>query len=106
MMMSAVSNIAKIKKIISNFLPESEVILFGSRARGDHQPNSDYDILVISKNSLDNHQRLHFQALIRRSLAREDILADIVIHSLNSIEEKSNLPGHIVRSALNEGVRV
>ena len=106
MMLSGGSKIEEIKKVIRFFLPESEVILFGSRARGDNRLNSDYDLLIISKDSLDNHQRLYFQALIRKSLARENILADVIIHSLNSIEAKRNLPGHIVRSAMNEGVRV
>jgi len=106
MMVSEGSRIAEIKKVISSFLPESEVIMFGSRARGDNQPNSDYDLLVISKKNLDDRQRLHFQALIRKILAKEDILADIIIHSQNGIEKKRNLPGHIVRSAMKEGVHV
>jgi predicted nucleotidyltransferase len=105
-MISEESKITEIKKIISCFLPESEVILFGSRARGDNQINSDYDILVITKDHLDDLQRLHFQALIRKSLAKLYILADIIIQSRNSIEKKSNLPGHIVRIAMKEGVRV
>ena len=32
---------------ISNAYPKSTVILFGSRARGDHLPYSDYDIAVV-----------------------------------------------------------
>lgn len=29
------------------------VLLYGSRARGDHQPDSDYDILVVLENPVD-----------------------------------------------------
>jgi predicted nucleotidyltransferase len=29
------------------------VLLYGSRARGDHQPDSDYDILVVLEGPLD-----------------------------------------------------
>ncbi len=105
-MASEGSKITEIKKVISFYLPDSEVIMFGSRARGDNQLNSDYDFLIISKDPLDDHQRLHFQALIRKSLAKKNILADIIIHSRNGIERKSNLPGHIVRTAIKEGVRV
>jgi predicted nucleotidyltransferase len=106
MMVSEVNKITEIKKVISNFLPESEVIMFGSRARGDNQINSDYDFLVVSKDPIDDHQRLHFQALIRKSLAKMCILADIIIQSRSDINAKSNLPGHIVRSAMKEGVYV
>ena len=100
------SKISEIKKVINSFLPESEVIMIGSRAKGDNQPNSDYDLLIISRDPLDDPQRMHFQALIRKSLAKQNILADIIIYSRNVIEAKSNLPGHIVRAAIREGVHV
>ena len=106
MMASEGTNINEIKKVISFYLPEADIIMFGSRARGDNQLSSDYDFLIISKDTLDDQQRLHFQALIRKSLAEKFILADIIIHSRKGIEKKRNLPGHIVRSAMKEGVRV
>ena len=98
--------LTEIKITISRFLPESDVILFGSRARGDNHNNSDYDLLVITKSSINNQQRLYFQALIRKTLAKQHILADIIIHSFSDIKKKQSLPGHIIRSAIQEGVRV
>ena len=32
---------------ISDYIPRSAVVLFGSRARGDHKPYSDFDLMVI-----------------------------------------------------------
>ncbi len=37
-----------IERVKNRFLPE-KIILFGSRARGDHLKDSDYDIMIISK---------------------------------------------------------
>jgi predicted nucleotidyltransferase len=34
-----------------------KIILFGSRARGDHRPNSDVDILVIKESSEPRYKR-------------------------------------------------
>jgi predicted nucleotidyltransferase len=42
----------KIKAIVLNFDPDAQVILFGSRARGDFQRDSDWDILIILKISV------------------------------------------------------
>lgn len=36
-------------KAVQSELTEDTVILFGSRARGDHRPNSDVDLLIISE---------------------------------------------------------
>ncbi|MEI6174047.1 MAG: nucleotidyltransferase domain-containing protein [Bacteroidota bacterium] len=50
------------------FQDETEwFILFGSRARNDAKDNSDYDLLIISKSSIQADDRLRVQALIRKN---------------------------------------
>lgn len=39
-----------VKNRIALFDPDARVILFGSRARGDAEPDSDWDLLVLTKN--------------------------------------------------------
>ncbi len=39
--------IAKIVRLARKEFPESEIILYGSRARGDNQNDSDWDLLVL-----------------------------------------------------------
>ncbi len=36
-----------------------KVLLYGSRARGDHRPDSDYDVLVVLEEPLDFWPELH-----------------------------------------------
>ncbi len=36
-------------KAIKHLDPSSQVILYGSRARGDAQPDSDYDLLIVTE---------------------------------------------------------
>jgi predicted nucleotidyltransferase len=96
----------QIRASVFEVLPGSEIILFGSRARNDANDSSDYDLLIILKSSLQADDRLRFQALIRKKLAVQNILADIIIQSRSDVELKKNLKGHIVRAALKEGVRV
>lgn len=43
----------QIRKGVYNFDPVAEVILFGSRARGDHRPDSDWDILIVTEKDVN-----------------------------------------------------
>jgi predicted nucleotidyltransferase len=46
-----------VRRIVDSSSPLA-VIAFGSRARGDHKPNSDIDIAVIVDGTERNHERL------------------------------------------------
>jgi len=39
--------LTRCREVVQKLAPGAEVILFGSRARGDAEPDSDYDILVL-----------------------------------------------------------
>jgi uncharacterized protein len=47
--------LSKIKNLIKEIDPTADVILYGSRARGDEHPESDWDLLILvnSKTDLD-----------------------------------------------------
>jgi len=97
-------NFEIIKKVIHKILPESEIILFGSQARGDNTSFSDYDLLVVSNNFLSILQIREFKQIIRKELALYKIPIDIIIHNKEEIETKQKITGHIVKQAINEGV--
>ena len=40
------------RDLIHEVVQEATVILYGSRARGDAQPDSDYDLLILTKGSV------------------------------------------------------
>ena len=44
--------ISKIKTSIHNNDPGAAAYLFGSRARGDNRPDSDWDIIILVDNSI------------------------------------------------------
>ena len=86
------------------YFPEAEVMLFGSRARGKASSESDYDILIITHQTLTPKQKLPFKSKIRKALLKKEIRSDILIQSKKEIQTKKKLPGHIIRNILNEGV--
>ncbi|MCG2711685.1 MAG: nucleotidyltransferase domain-containing protein [Candidatus Omnitrophica bacterium] len=80
------------------------VILFGSRARGGHNKFSDYDILVIVKDTLDIKDKMDLSKKIREALAVKLIGADVLIKSLKEVDYYKNRVGSIVKAAMTEGV--
>ena len=55
--------------------PRSTIVLFGSRARGDHLPYSDYDVALILPGSVDKLG----EAVRARSLKPPELPLDLVI---------------------------
>lgn len=80
-----------------------KIILFGSRARGDNDTDSDYDIYIVLKEILERNQKVKLMDLLLGKLAEEDICADIVIGNKESIKENENNSDSIVRHAIEEG---
>jgi uncharacterized protein len=93
-----------IKNAAHEYLPDAEVLLFGSRARKNASSESDYDILLITDSDLSPKEKLPIRTNIRKSLLTIGIRTDILIQSKLEVEKKKRLPGHIVRKILREAI--
>jgi len=80
--------------------PDAQVILFGSRARGDAKETSDLDILVIEPKV--PKPRAEFVRL-RGALRGLGVPIDLVIVSAHDAEQWRHMPGTMVNEALREG---
>ena len=54
----------RIKSVVRQVNPKAEVILYGSRARGDEHPDSDWDILIL----VDTKSDLDYEKVFRHAL--------------------------------------
>jgi predicted nucleotidyltransferase len=97
-------SLSVIREITHKFLPESKVLLFGSRARKDYNPESDYDFLVITSKPIEIRERRILKSMIRKELARFKIPADILIQSEEEVNLKKEITGHILKQVIKEGV--
>lgn len=50
-----------IKQSVSEIDPATEVVLYGSRARGDDKTDSDWDVLILTENPSDIHIERKFR---------------------------------------------
>lgn len=91
--------------IVAAVHPES-VILFGSRARGDANPDSDFDLAVIAP---DGTQRRRLAMRAYESVAAVDgrsVGVDVVVLTPRIIAAERDLAGSIARAVVREGVAV
>lgn len=77
------------------------IVLFGSRARGEARPGSDYDLLIIEVTDLPRHKRA---ARYRRALTGVAPTKDIVVWTPAEVAEWRTVENAFITTAINEGV--
>ena len=94
--------VAMIRRVVAA-VRARRILVFGSRARGDHRPGSDLDLLVEVADGTD------IQACsrqIRTVLADRTIGLDCIVVTSSDLLRCQAFPQHIVTIALSEGVWV
>ena len=76
------------------------IVLFGSRVRGNAREDSDYDLLVVLDEVTD---RRAMRLAIRSVLDDLPISKDVIVASLEEVDERHGLPWGVVGWALREG---
>ena len=96
-----------IKSTMQAFLPGAQVLLFGSRARGNETRNSDYDLLVITQEAYAPREKVNWENKISKALV--NLLRapfDVILQSNEEINLRRNSKGHIVYYALKDAVEL
>lgn len=89
-----------VARLVDALRPE-QIYLFGSRARGDAQSDSDYDIMVIVPESdLPPHRRAQ---LAHRALRGIRVAADILVSTRQEFDHFLPVPGSLAATILREG---
>jgi predicted nucleotidyltransferase len=102
----------KIEKVDENLLQEIvkriveavnpwKIVLFGSWAYGNPQKHSDVDILVVMDNSIKSRHSIASE--VYRALSGLLIPKDIVVTTLNDIEEWKDVPQAFITTILRKG---
>ena len=92
-----------IRTIVDEVDPE-QVILFGSRARGDARPDSDVDLLVVESEPFGAGRSRHAETVrLNRALVATPVARDILVYSRDDIEQWRGSLNHVAARALREG---
>ena len=93
-----------IKEISHSYFSDADVMLFGSRANETAKDDSDYDVLIITKQILSPDKKIPFRSRIRKDLLKQGIRSDILIQSQKEVENKKKLPGHLIRNIMRDAI--
>jgi predicted nucleotidyltransferase len=88
-----------VRRLIEAVDPD-RIILFGSHARGDVQPDSDIDLLIV-KDSDEPAYRRTIPAY--RALSGLGVPKDIIWRTPAEVEDWSRVPTYVTTRALREG---
>jgi predicted nucleotidyltransferase len=87
-------------------LEVDDIILFGSRARGDFRADSDWDVLVVLSRPLERKVELEAYKKIHRELLLKGIKVDVLFISRDELEKVKDDTGFVYYYALKEGVKI
>jgi len=93
-----------IKSVVKELTAAEQIFLFGSRARGDFRPDSDYDVLAIVPHNLSQKERLRLSSHCRQRLAQMGVDADVFVKSPHEVSDYRDKRGSIVHEALESGI--
>lgn len=88
------------RRIVERFHPQ-RIVLFGSRARGDARPDSDYDVLIIAPSDQEMSERAIPVYLALKGMR---IAKDILWFTPGEVAEWQNVKSHLISRALREGI--
>lgn len=92
-----------VQAIVTSIQPVG-VILFGSRARGDFRPDSDFDLAILAPDGVARRRLAMrgYQSLA--AVADRSVAVDIVVITPSILAAERDLPGSIAGAVSREGV--
>ena len=98
---------AVIAEMVATLVKEADpeqVILFGSRGRGDARTDSDVDLIVVEAEPFGpGRDRVKEMARLYKALAGFLVPADILVYSREDVEYWRDSLNHVLARALREG---
>jgi len=70
-----------LKGVITRFVPDATVILYGSAARGKREPESDYDVLVLTRRKLSSKEEERVDDAVYDLQLDRGVVLSVMFHS-------------------------
>jgi len=95
----------EIQTLKRQILPNEKVILFGSQARGDARPDSDWDLLLIlNSNSTNLDDEIKYSYPFTKLGWTYNTDFNVLLYSKNDWEKRNFMPFY--KNVVNEGIEI
>ena len=96
--------LARMVQVIVDEVDPEQVILFGSRARGDAGADSDVDLIVVESAPFGEDRDRHVEETrLWRALASFHVPKDLLVYSRDEVEYWRDSLNNVLARALREG---
>jgi predicted nucleotidyltransferase len=89
-----------VRRLVAELQPE-RIYLFGSQARGDAGPESDYDLLVLVERPTEPRYRLSQRGFL--ALRGIPVAVDVVVWDRETFDARLHLPASFPATVVREG---
>jgi predicted nucleotidyltransferase len=94
----------KLKTRVKQFDKDADIILYGSRARGDNNLNSDWDFLILLNFAVNESLKEQIRDELFEMELETDQVISTIIHSKNNWKDLSITP--LYKNIKHDGVRL
>lgn len=98
--------LAELKNVIGEHVPDAQVALYGSAARGTARPDSDYDILVLTKGKLTSGQERELREAVYELGLDEQVLLSLAVYSRDEWKNPVFRGSPYRKNVIREGIIV
>ena len=96
----------KVKETVLSFDGGAEIVLFGSQARGNAQPDSDWDFLILSETDFDYKQKREIRNSIHLIELQTGEIFSIIIHNKNYWNRAQNVITPFFKNVERESITI
>ncbi len=97
---AAIQIVSNLTGVLVKAAHPKRIILFGSQARGDAAPHSDFDIMVVEEKPADRFAEM---VRLNRLIRSFDIAVDLLVVSDEKFQYWRETPGNVYYEAATEG---
>lgn len=98
--------LSEIKSPIHSAYPSAEIILFGSRARKEHEPASDWDLLVLIDEDLTEKQKIDIHDKLYDIELKTGQIISAIVHTRKEWRDPSMKMTPFYQNVVREGISI